>query len=445
MSYPLISLSYLPVLRLKEIYLKRMHLSHILMLLLSVILIYYPVIRFGFLIGWDDQWLVINHYTEDGFTWRNLYAIITDYYYGQYAPVNQIYYTALYSIFKYNPVAFHIAEVFIHLANVILVYFLLNIISPGLISQSVIKIRQISFLTAFLIAVLPVNIEPVAWIAASKVTIYALFYLISLICYCKYLKTFKPGYYYFLLLFFLLSFGAKEQAITLPFCLLLFDVAYNRNIKTKIVWLEKLPLFILAFLFGIITFHSQEMENSERIFYPIYQRVPLAAFTFSEYFTKCLFPVNLSYLYPFPFQEGEKVPYWLWMYVLIIPLIFYFLYVKIRVKWVFFSLVFFSIHIMLVVNFFSLGRFSFIADRYLYIAAIGLCFLASTLYINSLHSKPLLIAGLLYIAMITIYSHFYVTTWTNAQTLKTKLIKTIEGRPDFNELKNKINASTSRP
>ena len=55
--------------------------------------------------------------------------------------------------------------------------------------------KQIVFLATLLWAVHPVNVEPVAWISASKVLVYTSFYLMGLLCYLKYIRTEKLSYY----------------------------------------------------------------------------------------------------------------------------------------------------------------------------------------------------------------------------------------------------------
>ena len=59
------------------------------------ILIYSPVFSHEFQNKWDDQWVAINHYTEGGLNLHNLWIIVSEFYHGQYAPVNQLYYTLL--------------------------------------------------------------------------------------------------------------------------------------------------------------------------------------------------------------------------------------------------------------------------------------------------------------------------------------------------------------
>lgn len=418
---------------------KLAELLYVLILIVAIIAIYWPVYQFQFLIGWDDQWFVTNRYTEGGLNWDNISDIFTKFHYGQYAPLNQLYYTVLYGLFGYAPVYYHLAGVLIHCVNAALVYLLINSVTTRLSSLPGKRIRQISFFTALLFAVLPINVEPVAWVSAAKVTWYALYYLLALLCYCRYLKVLKPLYYYLTLIFFACSFGAKEQAVLLPFCLLLLDYVYRRDFGNKVVWLEKAPFLVLSILFGLITIESQGIDAGARSFYPLYQRIPLSFYTLSEYFIKCLLPVNISYLYPYPFQAGQSVPWWLWAHVFAIPLIIYCFFNQIRNRWVLFGLLFFFIHIILVVNLFSLARFSVIADRYAYLSSVGLCFLVSVaffryVYITKYRNAWLFI-GALYILLLAAYSASHLSVWKDAYSLKERLKTTIENRKDFDILK----------
>lgn len=423
----------------KFVYSKQANWINIVLLLLSVAIIYWPVYQFEFVIGWDDQWFVTNAYTQHGLNWKNISAIFTHFHHGQYAPLNQLYYTCIYYLAGYNPAYYHIAGVVVHGCNVLLVYGLIHTLARQFTRETLLPVKLISFFTALIFAVLPINVEPVAWVSASKVTLYALFYLMALICYIHYLRNRRATYFYLTLFFFICSFGAKEQAVSLPLCLLLFDYLFQRKLNTRSVWMEKMPFFILALLFGLITIQSQGFEDTDRSFYPLYQRIPLAAYTLSEYFTKCWLPIHLSYLYPFPFQSDESVPLWLWLYVIILPILGYCFYPKFKAPWLLFGLGFFLIHIVLVINLTSLARFSVVADRYAYIASIGVCFMISFSLVKQLYQvkRPLIIAvvALIYICSLGIYASVHLTVWNNTYSLKEKLKKTIERRADFDELK----------
>ena len=404
-----------------------------------VIAVYWPVYSFRFLHGWDDQWAVLNSYTEDGFTGSNIYAVLTTFYGGQYAPVNQFYYMAMYYFFGYDPMYYHIGSVVIHIVNITLVYHLIKKITTKLVGELSSSSLQIAFLTTILFAVSPFNVEPVAWVSAAKVILYALFYLLALHGYLYYLDTKRPLYFYLTLLFFVISFGAKEQAVTLPLCLVLFDYLYKRPLKDKSLWLEKIPFFITAFLFGYVSIQSQGKELFEASdFYPFYQRIILSFYTFSEYFTKSVFPINLSYLYPFPFQVGDAVPLYLWLYpIAIIALVVAYYKAWQKRTWLVFGTLFFIIHLILVINLLSLARYSIVADRYAYIATSSIYFMGAIIFTKGLKNKQLkkwmYTAGCIYFLYFMSYARFHSFAWKNALTLKEHLKKTIRSRSDYKD------------
>ena len=74
-----------------------------LFLLIICFIVYYPILRNSFLTGWDDQWMVFSHYTENGWTIDNLWHIFTDFFGGQYAPFASLSYLFLYTLFGYDP------------------------------------------------------------------------------------------------------------------------------------------------------------------------------------------------------------------------------------------------------------------------------------------------------------------------------------------------------
>jgi hypothetical protein len=400
---------------------------------------FWHVYQFSFVIGWDDQTFVTNQYTEDGLYLKNIYSIFTEFYHGQYAPINQLYYSTLFEIFDYNPVSFHLGSLIIHIINALLVYKFCMKLCSAIHSYSQIKCAQLSLVVAILFMIAPINIEPVAWISASKVLIYASFYLIALLFYIKYISQQGNKYYYMALLFFILAFGAKEQAVSLSFTMLLLDYIYKRDLRNKIVWYEKVPMIILSLLFALSAIQSQEHPDGViAANYSFTDRIPLFFYTLSEYFTKIIIPINLSYAYPFPFQIGSRVPLWLWMYPMIIPLIIYCLQKYLNHKWLLFGSVFFLINIILVCNIISLNRHSLVADRYAYIASIGIYFsIASGLAILLPRTRreyilPLAIGYLFY---FFIYTIVHSQLWENSYTLKEKMRTIIKSRVDYKSWK----------
>ncbi len=412
---------------------------HILFLITSGIVIFSPAVTFSFLIGWDDQTFVLNHYTEGGLDLKNICAIFTEFYRGQYAPLNQLYYSAIFEIFGYKPAWFHVFSICIHLGNALLVYFFIHRLSQKILPSNLLdKSNIIAFVTSLLFLLAPVNIEPVAWISASKVLLYAFFYLCSLIWYIKYVETGTAKNYYLTILSFLLSFAAKEQALTFPLAMLLIDILFRRNFRSVTLWLEKMPAIILSVLFVLASFQSQGRYvfiSSES--YSLIDRVLLSFYTLSEYFTKTLFPVSLSYVYPFPFFPGDNPPLWLWGYPAIAILIVLCLWRYLKNRVVFFGLLFFLCHIVMVCNLISLYRYSITADRYAYISSIGLLFIIATIVVKALNTpgkfaKVITISGfILYLSYFTIYTNSHIGVWKDAVVLKQKMREVIRSRDDY--------------
>lgn len=107
--------------------------AQLLFLSVMVLFVYHPVLFNKFQMEWDDQWMVFNSYTTSGFTIENIKKIMMEFYGGQYGPVNQLYYTLIYSLFGYNPIWFHCIGLILHIANVIMVYILLKNLFLGFV------------------------------------------------------------------------------------------------------------------------------------------------------------------------------------------------------------------------------------------------------------------------------------------------------------------------
>ena len=411
-----------------------------LLLILPVLIVYYAVFNHDFLYFWDDQWVVINYYTSGGLNFDNLYSILTEFYHGQYAPMNELNYLLLYSVFGYNPLAFHVASLLWHMANVLLVYAFISrlLFLRGGFTKG--RIACVAFMAAFIFGVHPVNVESVAWVSASKILIYTFFYLLALLSYLKYVETKKIRYYCLTFLLFILSFGGKEQAVTLPVCLLLIDYFVGRNAKDRVLWMEKIPFFLVALFFGLLTIQSQG-EPGNRPVYPMGDRLVLACYTLFEYIVKCLIPIKLSYLYPFPMQPGEALPSRFWMYPVIIVCALLYLYSNRKNRVLVFSALFFVVHVAVALHIISLSRFAVVADRYVYVSCIGFAFLLSygfAAFLQKTRSRRkrvgVSLLVLFYVLYLGAYTSIYSRQWKDTDTLKKHLRELIDSRKDVKEL-----------
>ncbi|MDR0603780.1 MAG: hypothetical protein LBG80_05695 [Bacteroidales bacterium] len=389
-----------------------------------VLAVYIPVLSNAFLLFWNDNWMVMNSYTFDGFTPDNLRKILTDPYNGQYSPVNQIYYLLLYSVSGLDSFTFHLGSLLLHFANVMLVYHLLFKILMLSSNFNGKESNCLAFFTALLFAIYPLNAESVSWISASKVLLFTLFYLLSLLAYIQYVSRKKLKYYFFSICFFILSFGSKEQAITVIFSVILLDYVLRRNLKDKRVWIEKVPFALLSILFLAITLCMQgDVFSDTGGSYSFFERFVLIFYSFMEYITKCIFPIDIPFLYPY--QTGGTVPAYFWAYpvIVIIFLILFFTEFKIKKhRHLYFVLLFFVIN--LGIN--SLPRFNVLADCHIYITIPAVFLFTGIFFLNIIKKyrkyRILLFAGLMtYIIILGIYSHQQTKTWRDSDSLKNTL------------------------
>ncbi|WP_089804182.1 hypothetical protein [Chitinophaga sp. YR627] len=413
------------------------------------LLVYYNICFHEFQTLWDDHWVVLNRYTRSGVNFVNIGRILTQYFHGQYAPVNELSYLVLYSVFGRSPGWFHLFGLLVHTANVLLTFLFIKrllLLSRNFQQDAAMRI---AFITATLVAVHPFLVESVAWVSASKIINYVLFYLLSLLFYLKFISTGKSKFLVWTGVFFIISFGAKEQAVTMPLCLVLLDYVLGRDLKDRRIWMEKIPFFVLSLFFGVVTMLSQAADGvgvlSENLNYPFYQNILFACYAFIEYFIKCVIPVKLSYLYPFPNPIGDPVPGRFWMYPFLLIVIIVALWRFLKEKWVSFGLLFFLIHIGLALHIIPLSRFAIVADRYVYLASIGVFFMMGYLF-NHIYEKSVSYRQLfvsiaaMYIVCLAVYAHERTKVWHNTDTLKAELRKVIKSRSDYEALKEKQEA-----
>lgn len=394
------------------------------LLLLIGMLVYYPVLGHQFQIQWDDQWVVMNHYTTGGFQPKNLWAILTEYYHGQYAPFNELFYVLLYSINgSYHPMTFHAASLSLHLCNACLTYVVLKKLLTGH-DPAMRNIKLIAFSASLIFVVHPFNVESVAWMSASKILVYAFFYLWATYTYLRYLETNQTRYYVYTLILYVCSFLGKEQAVTFPLWMILIDWFVNKNHSICNGLRQVLPFFCLSLYFGLVTIYSQGAYVQSDS-YPMWQRIVYGCYSLYEYFFKLLFPCNLHYIYPFPSGMKEALPEWLLFYPALLVLTVTFLWKYISRKVILFCLLLFFIHIAVALHIISLNRFAVVADRYAYVSSIGTSLLVAWAGMAGYRrwGKSVLLVCLLYILLMGGYAHQRSKVWYDNTSLKKEILK----------------------
>lgn len=397
------------------------------------IMVLYSILNNDFQMQWDDQEYIVNNPTIKDWSLQNLSALFTEEYGYQYSPINSIFCLILYSIGGLNPTIFHAGSLLVHLANIILVFYFIE----QIIAKSQIFNNQKSLMAGFValvFAIHPIQVEAVAWVSASKVLLHAFFYWAGLLAYLKYHKQLRHRWLLISMLCFILSFGAKEQAILFPLALVLIDWYYQVACKKRFL-LEKIPFFLMAFIMGVVSLMIFDRTgDGGHIFYPIHQRIALGAFSYLEYLFKMLVPLKISYLYFFPITIGEELPLRYYLYLLVALLMSWYIwndFYKREKRLVVFGLILFTLQLSLFLHIIPLGRSTLIADRYAYMALPGLVLALSAMvfeWVNQ-HKKmtfPVLGAVILYVVILSIQANKQTRLWYNSDSLKKELNQQIE-------------------
>jgi hypothetical protein len=357
-------------------HLKKKEVYYLFIALLSGLALY-PVLANGFWRFSDDEWILMNNpqvFTLDSKVILHYFTSFTE---GQYAPINTLIYAVIYHFFLLSPFWYHFASLMVHIANTLLVFNLVLELAKLDQSDNWKANLFVAFITAVAFGIHPMQVETVVWVAASKTVFCTFLILLSLLMYVKWVNEQKIAFYVWAYVFFIASFGVKEQGVIIPPCLLLIDYLAKRRWLFKKLILEKLPFFITSFIFGILSLQGQVIYAGPEFFkskyYPLGERLIFGCYSLVLYMGKITLPVDLTPFCPFPVAPGKTLPGWIWIFPVLVAALFCIILILIAKKQrlVVFSIAFFVVNLLLMLHIIPLARFGMMADRYVYISIIG--------------------------------------------------------------------------
>ncbi|MFZ4543425.1 MAG: tetratricopeptide repeat protein [Saprospiraceae bacterium] len=272
-------------------------------------------------------------------------------------------------------------NVWLHAFNCALVFLFLFLLTEGS--------WFVAFFGGLLFAVHPMHVESVAWVSERKDVLYSFFFLLASVAYLNFLKDRKTWWMIAVIGFFILSCLSKAMAVSLVPVLLLMDWHKGRSLKDLKVWTEKIPLFAIALLFGLIAMDIQKGGNFHGFFNNIegikaalasgdklslLNRFIFAAYGMMQYIFRFFAPFDLSPFYPYPVEEFQGLPLpamysaHLGLFILLCGLCAWSLKYT---KSIFFGFAYYFFTVILVAQLISVGLVV-MADRYTYLPYIGI-------------------------------------------------------------------------
>ncbi len=395
-------------------------------ILLLTLVAFYPSFKCGFT-NWDDGGYVTENKLIVSLSGDNIRKIFSteNHVMLNYHPLTMLSLALDYNSAKLEPARYHLVNVILHLLNTLLVFFFSFLLSRRKIAVAII--------VSLFFGIHPMHVESVTWISERKDVLYTFFFMTALIAYLFYNESKKIKFILLAFILFVLSLLSKAMAVVLPVVMLLIDYYQGRKITMKTI-VEKIPFFILSFIFGWLAMKIQSKEAIAGYeVFTLFHRVSFGFYGFFNYIWKLFFPVNLSCFYPYPITDLQgALPFSFYAPAFCGILLFIFVGImsflkKEKMKLIAFGIGFYFVTIALVLQFLSVGQV-IMAERYSYVPYIGLLFILGTAlndFIVKKHSlkNPVIIFIATAAILFSYLTHERTKVWMNSGTLWTDVIE----------------------
>lgn len=394
--------------------------------LVITFLVFIPSLSAGF-VNWDDPQNLLENETLKAFAtnwnWASVKTIFNSDVIGNYNPLPIFTFAVEKYFFAQNPVEhpfiFHFNNLWMHLVSTLFVFFIFSKLGLS---------RVAAVIGALLFGIHPMRIESVTWITERKDVLYGMFYLASLVTYINYTKSdaSKTKWYVFTILLSVFAYFSKVQTVTLPLTMIALDFYQNRSWKSvKVLVVEKLPWWILSVAFGLINIHFLKHNNSisssnSVVNYNFIDKLAVGAYSYAIYLIKCIYPYKMSPLYPY----SPELPVIAYVCLALVPIGIISLLIwsfRKQKNELIFGWAFFTFNVMFLLQIVGAGQ-GFLADRFTYIAYIGLFFLIAKLYdwsikLEPTYKLPVQICFGIYFSVLIFLNSQQQKIWKNGGTL----------------------------
>ena len=244
---------------------------------LLVAVSFFPAYQAGFV--WDDVVFTEEPVIRSTSGLKNIWLSPADIQNeGHYWPVTYTTFWLEHKLWGLAPLGYHIVNVLLHLANVLLLWRLLGRLSaPG------------AWAAAAVYAVHPLHVESVVWVIERKDVLSGLFYLTSLMTYIRFVETRRwPGYALALTLF-VAGLLAKSVVVTLPAALLIWHW-WKRDRISKADLFTTAPFFLAGLAITLADMAFYRSREVLALDYSLVERVLIAARALWFYAGKLIWP-----------------------------------------------------------------------------------------------------------------------------------------------------------
>jgi len=330
-------------------------------------------VSYDFLTYDDYVYIVDNPHIKDGLTAEAVRWAFTSAYANFWHPVTWLSYILDVEIFGIEPIGFHFTNIILHYLNCLslfaVLYYMTGALGPCLA-------------VGLLFGIHPLHVESVAWVSERKDVLSAFFMILAMGAYAAYTKAPSFRRYAAVTLLFVLGLMSKPMVVTLPFVFLLLDywplkrtkLTYRESPRALGFWSlikEKIPFFVLAFVFSIVAVVAQKeggaLASVSEIDFAL--RIKNAFVSYLLYLKNTIFPSKLSIFYPY----AETLSMWPAVGAAVFILVVCMLVLTFRrsCPWLLTGWFWYLGTLVPVIGIVQVGDFS-MADRFTYIPLVGI-------------------------------------------------------------------------
>jgi Flp pilus assembly protein TadD len=271
---------------------------------LVTLAVYAPVRDYPFL-SWDDvEYVEQNPNLRAPFGPASIARAFGEKYESNWVPLTWISLHLDAALFGIDPAVYHVENALLHLAAALVLLFALAR-ATGSVGASA--------FVAGVFALHPLHVESVAWVSQRKDCLSGLLFALAVLAHVRFAQAPSRGRLLAVWLCGAAAMLAKPVAVMLPIALLLLDGWPLRRLGAGIsratvdraalreAVVEKLPLFGMALLAGVLTLLAQRSAGSlELLQIPVWWRVMNALWNYVAYLGMAVWPTGLAYYYTWP-------------------------------------------------------------------------------------------------------------------------------------------------
>ena len=294
---------------------------------------------------------------------------------GHYWPLLYTTFWLEHKLWGLDPFGYHVVNVLLYMVNVLLLWHLLRRLAvPG------------AWAVAAVFAVHPMHVDSVAWVIGRKDLLSAIFCMAAALCWIRSMDEFgdsrdrpsafigvpRPGLYLAALGLFAAAMLSKSVAVTLPVALAILLWWKNGRVTWADGW-RIAPFFLVALGIALADFAYYTSGREIHFDYGLVERTLIAARALWFYAGKLVWPADLTVIGPsWDIDIADPLAWGYLVAAVAVALVLWFGRHRLG-RGPLAGALFFAVTLSPVLGFvdFAYMRLSFVADRYAYLAGIG--------------------------------------------------------------------------